>query len=708
MQSKKFLYYLINEQGLCYYIENGLVKTSNIPVPLDKTPDGWQSILLKWERNLTYYGINRNVSNKISYVEDGAAIIRYLFYTKNIEELLYLLIQQRKLEIDIANYAFVYRFLYKGAIDLSTFKTVDISEGYKVSCNIAEDDFSKYLKAYEGVTYEIPCRVSTPFIVPVLLDGRVFQSKINFLAPAVLNTFDRQYTMPLNFINEEGDSFYVFTGDQQMEDVTPGSESSYAANSVNYFFESGKPVTITIKGTAKYVSTDPTAIAIKNNIITSLGNLYTIHRDDNVDATTGISPGQTIIKPFNITINLAAGENLFILFYHQNPIDTGDFGNVTAEILDLSISLESILDPTVCYCVRPNDIFRVLVNSMTNNTFITSSGLLEQKKNFVLTCGDAIRGFFDAVIKLSFDDFFSWVNAVCAGGLSYDALKNVQIEARKTYFDNSDPIDLGVVRKAKFSLATDFTYNTLKAGYPNQTYDTINGKQEYNTTSELTSPITRLTKELNLVSNIRADSYGIEGIRRNYKNLDETSAPSDNDTFCLDIEDAPREDGYYHLRRETYTSISGIISPSTAYNIPLSPKMIIRENWDFIRSCYLNFDDQYLKFQTTDKNPLLTRTLFNGITITENADEKIGDDSKGKPYFIPIVMEAEFDSLINLADLLTQNPNRCFKCIYERNGIQIPVEGFNLSVGIAPNDYTPQAMKLLLSTNNNLNLLIEG
>jgi hypothetical protein len=747
MQGKKFLYYLINEQGLCYYLENGIVKTSNIPVPLDKTPDGWQGILLKWERNLTYYGINRNVSNSLSFVEDGAAILRYLFYTKNIEEKVYLLIQKRSLDIDNANYAFVYRFLYKGAIDLSTFKTVDISDGYKVSCNIAEDDFSKYLKAYEGTTYELPCNPSVPNAIPVLIDGVDYSDKFNFNFINVDLPFNNDI-LPTVFLNNEGDNFGILQGDQELEEFP---NNAYFTTSNNFIFSSGlQAVTVRIKGKIGFefregVDTSGGAIDAHVALVTDLNQTDLTWL---IGAPPEVGEGHDYVLPgklydFDVTITLQKNEKLFIAFSTTDVISL-------AKLMEseFSFSFTTRLAPTLCYCLRPKDVFKGLVDAMTGGGFTITSSLLDFKKNLVITSGDAIRGFDNSVIKLSFTDFFSLARSVLAAGITYDQYRNVEMEVRKKYFDNSAPIDLGIIRKAKFSLATDFTYNTLKAGYPPQNYDTVNGRQEYNTTSQFTAPITRITKELDLVSNIRADSYGIEGIRKNYKNLDTTSGPGDNDTFVLNIDDTadaeildltgikeaqtgitngslafdeitnrggsenyfsvngpktqftyinatsnpisiqvsifgnisgtgdvtfdlkvnstiintvvvPASQGFFraafdngvllnqndivsiqvsvsgatvdltsagidlistvitgplvhNLRRETYDSITGIFSPSTAYNIEdLTPKRIIKTNSDFIRSCFLHFDDQYLKFQTTDKNPLLLHNKSN-------------------------------------------------------------------------------------------------
>jgi hypothetical protein len=98
MIGKRWLYYILDEMGRSYFVQNGIVQISSTPVPLEYTPDGWQKVLIGWQRNWSYYGVNRNYTNPLSYVKDGAQIMRSIFYNGNIESKAYLLIQEKKLE----------------------------------------------------------------------------------------------------------------------------------------------------------------------------------------------------------------------------------------------------------------------------------------------------------------------------------------------------------------------------------------------------------------------------------------------------------------------------------------------------------------------------------------------------------------------------------------------------------------------------------
>lgn len=701
MIGKEWLYYIIDDAGSSYYVENGVVKKSNVQNPLDFTPDGWQDILIQWERIMKYGGTQRSFTGTLGFIKDGAQILRYINFNNNFEVKIYLLIQRKQLEMDDTEFAFVYRFFYKGELDFSTYEQSDINEGLKITMNVMDGGFTKFLKAYNNVTYELPCNKDTPGAIPVWMDGIEFYNKYNFILPDFYNDAAYQYVLPLTYASQEGDSFGIYFSTEIMEVVAVGSEVTYCQNSDNTFFLSAKPVTAKVTATIDYTNHDTTGIGFRNIIYTSLGNFYTLHKDNDI-SNLGISAGETITRNINLSVPLLPNEKLFMFVYQIIP-STSQPGKLSVVCNNFSVEVNSTIDPTVCYCLRPVDIFRSLVKSMTNNEYNVVSQLLSQRDHIVHTCGNAIRGFDDAVLKTSFDNFYNSRSIIDAAGMNADeATKTVFIELRKWYFDTTDPIDLGVITNLKISVAKELIFNTLKIGYPEQDYDTVNGKNEFNNTSQFTTIITRITRELDMTSSARADGYGIEKLRMDYFNRDSVDSSSDNDVFVLNIEDEPREDGYYHLRRPPYNPIKGVISPSTLFNIEdLTPKRLLLTNGDYLHSCINGFEGTDLIFQTTDKNAELSTTL-NGVTIQENTNVHV--ENLGVAYFWPIQFEFDTKAPVNLVEILADYPNKCFKFTY--NGNQYT--GFNMKVGIAPNDNKTQQFTLLSTVNNDLKLLING
>jgi DNA polymerase III alpha subunit (gram-positive type) len=87
------------------------------------------------------------------------------------------------LNLSSTEFSFVYEYFYKGENDFSTFKQVDINDGYKVTLSIMEGGFSKFLKAYSQKANEIPCNKTEPTAIKVRMDGVPFDNTMNFVIP---------------------------------------------------------------------------------------------------------------------------------------------------------------------------------------------------------------------------------------------------------------------------------------------------------------------------------------------------------------------------------------------------------------------------------------------------------------------------------------------------------------------------------------------
>jgi hypothetical protein len=271
----------------------------------------------------------------------------------------------------------------------------------------------------------------------------------------------------------------------------------------------------------------------------------------------------------------------------------------------------------------------------------------------------------------------------------------LRIEEKSYWVQYADFIDLGEVKNMKVSCATDLLVNNIKIGSPNQDYDDVNGKQEFNTTHEYSAPITRVQKELNLVSVYRKDCFGIELTRINLDGKTTTDDKGDNDVFMIHIEDGPRGDGFNHLDRSLNAGATGLLSPATVFNLYLTPARALIRNGNYIRSLFYKLDSRYLTFQTTDKND---QVVASGVT--ENADWQLA--SLSAALFSCNYLEFETKVPYNLFDILNTSPLRAFKGTWAGFAfIGIPDK-----VSIAPGENAPQTYKLLPSPATDLTQLI--
>jgi hypothetical protein len=156
------------------------------------------------------------------------------------------------------------------------------------------------------------------------------------------------------------------------------------------------------------------------------------------------------------------------------------------------------------------------------------------------------------------------------------------------------------------------------------------------------------------------------------------------------------------LKRESYDNQAnpsdfGVPSPTTVFNIDLSPSRKARRHGRWIRSVMQGFDTEKLVFRSGDKSTSL-KTVQGGVTIQENADISIS--GLGDRMFIPRYCSVTANMVENIAELMEANPNRCFR--WTEDGIEF--KGFNIKTGFAPNERGEQQLNLLSHVDNDFSL----
>lgn len=671
MQGRDFIYFLFDENNNSYYQYGDTALLTASLKPLEFTPDGWTKIQLQNQRNPTYFAIDRSFSVPLEYLKDGGQILKHIYYNFGVEAKVYMSICKQELFFDNTNYGFYYTLLYKGEIDLAQFK----HDGTKVIVNIMEGGMVKLIKAYENTKYEIP--VDVPDAVDVLMDGVELKAAADYtIQPG--NTGGLHLPGWL-FINSEGTNFST-----ELQTVYLRAGAINTSTSDEWIMRnfSDKNLNLNIDGFIKVRSTANTGIYIFG-FETSGGTQLPVYVNNNLPG------GIDINIPFNVNISLQPGEKLFSIASWSNTL-------FLLKYLDgeITISYRSIYKSTTIKALRPLYVFQQLISKISNGAYTPQSTFLDNNKDIVLTCGDAIRGITGAKIKTSLRDFFTSYNSHFGIGMGMMG-NTLRLEEKVFWVDYIDPIDLGEVSKMKVSPATDLLINNVKIGTPNQEYDDVNGKQEFNTTHEYSAPITRIAKDLNLISVYRADCYGIEFTRLNLDGKTTTDNDSDNDVFMIQIEDAAQNDGLWHLDRFLNAGATGLLTPSTVFNLYLTPARGLRRNGNYIRSLFYKLDAKYLSFQTTDKNDAV---VAGGIT--EKADVQIA--SLNAALFSCNYLEFEVGLKFNPFDLLNANPLRAFKGTWAG----WPFMGIPNKISFQPGDYAPQTFQLLAAPDQDFQPLI--
>lgn len=702
-QNKPWKYFLIDETGKSYRKEMGLIVAKASRAPLKYTPGGWQDLSIAWERDLEKWGINRNFSLPLGFVLDGADIVRSLIYKGNFEKKVYLLIQKQYLVLAILDnsYYFYYDLFYKGQLDLTT----AVDEEDKVSINVNEGGILQDIKANEGTVYEIPCDEITIRMDGVTLFETVDMYTVeNSVLSKSLDT--DSFIIPLfPFAQETSHPGMAFV----QETVQPTGNSVDYVNNVantNYFgiadLNNNGNLDLHVKGTLRYhCTTNDLPFLLVLRFMTSTMTLanqsaYQVYSADPV-------AGQDYTIPIDIHIPIKPGEKIFL----RAAVAGGTTGAIDLKFHFLANSFFTIdysyrKAPTFIKADYPLTVFKRLVGKMNGNQNNAVSTLLASNRNLAIASGDSIRGIPNSVVKIKFADFYSSINAQL---MTSQQVKNgkVYIETLADSLESTNPIVLGQVKEIKVQRATELLVNTVKVGYPPQTYNDVNGKQEVNNTSVYTSDVKKITKELDLTSVIRGDSLGAEFTRINLDGKKTTDASTDNDVWFLDIDiDHPQSDPehgvYYNLFRDTYDVITGLLSPATMFNLRITPARMLAKHKPYLNSVFYGFEGTKLVFQTTDKN----RELYTkkGMEIVdEDADVVI--DGVGR-LFKTFTFDLKPQTPVRLAESLATDPNRCFSFEHYNGHVYT---GYNLKVGLAVDSLESQAYLLLSSPSNDLILL---
>lgn len=507
---KTFLFFLCDTPtGNCYYLDSGgNIQTASIhsgnliSLALKNAPDGWLSSELGFARNTHYYGINRSYTLPLKLVGDGATIVRQLYYLgRGIETPLTMIILKYNDNPDDGDPQ--YQLYYKGQLDLP--KNVDFA-GEGISCNLMEGGVIQTLKAFENAVWEIPCDGSIPENIKVNFDGLMLEGTFFDQIVPFTDTFgDFISILPTVGIDTDGDNIGIQHGNQTLEDANLSlpTNPQFFAQSANFLYGSVAATTIRIQGSIVVQSKDLTLFAaLKVGFVTSLTlnpaggdwKAYIIG-----SAAHPVAVKQQIVFPFDVTISLAANENLF--FVYNNVVISGDSlfqTNIKFLLSSYNITTLSTAQPSAAWGLTAYDLWQKIGASINKASTTTDqvvnyrydSALLRQKLNFVVTSGDALRAsndpnykkFYNAVqvnpnfpnldetftfgpvIKISLAQFFDSINAILNASLSNQIVDSILIYQSEvtTIIGQGSRIKFGVPQDVGIRVGMTFIWNNVE------------------------------------------------------------------------------------------------------------------------------------------------------------------------------------------------------------------------------------------------------
>jgi hypothetical protein len=752
MNLTNFKYYLrkyivASTAYVYFYIDaNGFKQQTFTKTSLPYAPKGWEEQELTQERGFEYWGVFTKYSNPLEFVREGADILRQIYYNEGIEGDCELLIE--KLDTTVASFGY-YEY-YAGDLDFSRFQ----DKKDFVTCEIMERGFLAKMKAKEDSTLEIQVE-QNPQVIWVKMDGYPLGARVTTIgldqprfpdgsidsvaeANGSLSIY-RKILPTTNFLYIDGYAngdievkANPYTGVNITPKVTNNSGTYDSTIESNYQIYNNSQVTYNVRvqgiaeiGTINQSTLNPVTLrviawVVNNNAVIST---YTL----GFSSSIGFTGSVYTVNTFEIddTIPLAPADKLYLLVYHSdtNPANALTFTHIYK--FDINFEWASTVKTSYIPALSAYVVGNELVDNIDNDSSFTSD-VYNDNRDFLLTSGDALRNLPDSVLKTTFKDFIKASDCMHNTAFYYNkSTFEANINYKWAVFDNSSTLNIGEVNNIQVTPLTSEMFARVIFGYKPYTYDAINGKEEYNTQYEFQSILTRVTNLKEFISPYRADMFGIELTRANLTNKTQADNDSDNDVFWLDVDTSSvagtvpagvpgAGEDYYELNRPALT-ITGVNSPSQAYNIRLSPKRRMNEMGYLIRSIFYPQGTSVLKYNSTEKSTSgnLGLVTDDGVTIIdEKANEIINNLSLANLpagaytndcIFYPLMFSVEAKIPLNISTL-NSNPYIEIEFTYKGNTYY----GWVVSMKDQPSFRQKQTFKLLCSSKTSLATLQYG
>lgn len=702
---------------------------------LFNSPDGWLETKLEWKRSNIYGGVLRSLTLPLNFVYAGAGFLRREFGV-------YGLFANVKLYIDKLQNDWTYKRLYTGKLDFS--KYVDKESSVEITAT--EDTFSVQLDAFDEQQYAIP--VDVPEKVEVELTPLTLTETADFLfTPNIDNRSDAFFEMEIITNRQNAKLASV-----QRVGFYADSYPVWSTDS-HWFYIARTNTNLRYKGhfegiinSAVGEGTQQFRILLVKSDGTIVNTLY----DDSTNTAKAFN------FDFDFTTSLLTGERLFFYFEHvgsdvsiygfrlQNATLSLEYDTVTESSRCLALRCDYIFQQLVNK-MNGSSVYPA-VSYLLSNTLkqlvITCSDSIRQTNNIgtIYQAGDtlqiggrylvlggainyggvaySVNQYFDyklgvsefttlaggfvkqtgqnPSISISFKDFFQSIYSVMGGqaGVGCEPARIVLEDLSYFYRAGLGVVDFGEnIQAPEVTPAIDLLWNKIKVGYEDQQYDQFNGNKEVMSTQYYGTDITAVKKELNLVSVVRADPYGIETDR--VIPVDTAASRSDNSNYFIWLKPTPEMDGSYKpLGMDALMDFSGV--DSSYYNWFLSPKQNLLRGGAYLHSILDKMDGYLIKLTDWKKNISMVTVDSTGRRVAEGDNIPIGNLPKQifKPYYISTVPATPY----NIADLIESNPYGEVRL----TDLGVQWKGFINNVTTDEGMNEAQTFKLLMTPDNDL------
>ena len=311
----------------------------------------------------------------------------------------------------------------------------------------------------------------------------------------------------------------------------------------------------------------------------------------------------------------------------------------------------------------------------------------DQKRFAVYTSGTGIRGESltnkNNPLNLNWKDNFATLQACWCVGYGLENIEGndrIRIEEYSYFFQDTEIIDFSS-RISRLDIETevisDICNVSVISGYENYDYESLNGRDEYNTENKRTT-ILNAESEFNNKAVYRGDTRGFaELLKQNINVSNSTDDKGDNDTFILKVQrnetlpaidwDAEQEENIEVLDNSSIYDFGGL-------NLYLTPTRMLVRNLARWASGLQKQLSSFVRFQTAGKNQTLKTkgTTISGsdnYEVTENNDLRVNDIYEiNVPLFRPIKHTVELKMTFEDVQTIQNNPYGLYRISSDKVG----------------------------------------
>jgi len=672
---------------------------------MTNVPKGWQDGELTFIRDPKYKGVIESYSTtSFEFVKKARDYIQKAYDNFGID-------YEIKIFIDIQiNSTFKYARYFTGKLDLSTYGIDSTS----VKCEIINTGFQNAILNRDDIDVDL---LNTKFI------GGGTNSMEQIAGMPSDLTLD-SYTAQAN----ADWKFSIFN----IRDARSGSYSHYVPMVIQSSeFESGE-----VRGQS-FDSTDVFFVSVAERTVDFVGNVkvrmiqnfqtsandFSIQMNLNLNGSSikfysdSITDVEEVVFEFDINelgIDLVPGDELSLTATSSGP----NYYSIT--YLDSAVSLNETLQDTLPEILIPGyPVYEFttrilqLYSGETNPLYSDWLGRTDSSPEtyssdgggalLVFTKGQWIRQFpieedgaILQTINGSLSKIFNTLNATQNIGLGFEVIggvNKVRIEEEKYFFDVEENPDVATDGKywkvnqildlsehlndevISKEVLPDWYANEIESGYSNFEYENIQGLKEFNTKSTYATPIKSVKNKLNLVSDYRFDTQGVNKLRdKEYNDTATEDVKGDSNVFGFDVK---RDTIFVAKTDDDFALVSGGVDPTQSYNLFYTPRRNTERHGSRISSMRLAQGDE-VQWMKSDKNTkLVTRLIGEVLEKPENGDIIVSSLTVG--YWIPeaYITEAPVDEETIAA--IQANPRGVIKLGTNKYGWILEVQSNNES-----------------------------